>query len=253
MRFVSPKIQTPQAWIARLIFIGLMAVFLSEEFSRHWYVDGAASTMVAWAENLHPPITTEASKEVVPYRWYFGYSMIHYFFIFGVLMACPILQFLLVDFRSITKRLAQFAKVQPDTENAMAALDQLHQFGIGIRQLASRYVDTAGVLAMGVQFEYWVGRYTLSPQGFAFEIRGMVTIACAMLLIFAFILWVYSRALDLTVRSKSVMDDFRVGEKINQFNLLWFLKTALFTRLSGLVLLSLAVLAILEAIQKSPH
>jgi hypothetical protein len=179
--------------------------------------------------------------------------MIHYFFIFGVLMACPILQFLLVDFRSITKRLAQFAKVQPETENAMAALDQLHQFGIGIRQLASRYVDTAGVLAMGVQFEYWVGRYTLSPQGFAFEIRGMVTIACAMLLIFAFILWVYSRALDLTVRSKSVMDDFRVGEKINQFNLLWFLKTALFTRLSGLVLLSLAVLAILEAIQKSPH
>lgn len=253
MRFLSPKIQTLQAWIGRLVFIGLMSVFLNEEFSRHWYVDGAAAGMVAWAESLHPPITTEATLEVVPYRWYFGYSMIHYFFIFGVLMACPVLQFLLVDFRNITNRLSQFAKVQPDTENAMMALDQLHQFGIGIRQLAARYVDTAGVLAMGVQFEYWVGRYTLSPQGFAFEIRGMLTIACAMLLIFAFILWVYSRALDITVRSNSIVGDFRVAEKINQFNLVWFLKTALFTRLSGLTLLSLLVLAFLEAIQKSPH
>ncbi len=61
----------------------------------------------------------------------------------------------------------RFTESQTQEANAIQSVNLLRVFGLYLRQIAYRYVDTAGVLAVGIQFEYWIGSYTLSENGFA--------------------------------------------------------------------------------------
>jgi hypothetical protein len=151
-RFLSPRLNTPRVWLARGIFGGAMLAFLWAEWQRQWFPEHAATEMVAWAA-AHG-ISTTAGREVGPYRWYLGYSCVHYLFVFGGLLVLPILQFLLADLNSANRAMALFAAAQRDEPNGMDAVDRLYAIARILRRLATRYVDVGGVLAIGVQFEY---------------------------------------------------------------------------------------------------
>lgn len=249
-RFFSPRLHGLQVWIARTAFALLLGFFLQQEFTRHWFEPRAAADMVAWAVDKGLPPTT-TGEEVIPYRWYFGYSAIHYSLIIGGLVACPILQFLLADFRKVRRLMSRFTESQTQEVNAIQSVNLLRVFGLYIRQIAYRYVDTAGVLAVGIQFEYWIGSYTLSENGFAVESQGMTMVAIFMLMILAFLAWTYTQAIEITGRSPSVTSDYRIDGRLQQFDLLWFLKSVFLTRLSGIMVLSLIVPAILSVLTRA--
>lgn len=242
-RFLSPRLNTARVWIARGIFGTAMLAFLGVEFQRQWFPDHAATEMVAWAA-AHG-ITTTATREVAPYRWYLGYSCVHYLFIFGGLLVLPILQFLLVDLNYTQRAMALFAAAQRDEPNGMDAVDRLYSIARILRRLATRYVDTGGVLAIGVQFEYWIGRWTLSDKGYLIEVVGMVVTAGMMVMVLAYIMSRYASAIEITAATRGGPLDHRIGQRLEQFSVGWFLKSAVLSRPSGMALISLLILALI--------
>lgn len=241
-RFLSPRLNTPRVWIARGIFGTAMLAFLWAEFQRQWFPEYAATEMVTWAA-AHG-IATTAAREVAPYRWYLGYSCVHYLFVFGGLLVLPILQFLLVDLNSTKRAMALFAAAQRDEPNGMDAVDRLYGIARILRRLATRYVDVGGVLAIGVQFEYWIGRWTLSDKGYLIEVVGMVVTAGMMVLILAYVMSRYASAIEVTASTRGGPLDHRIGQRLEQFSVGWFLKSAVLSRPSGMALISLLALAL---------
>lgn len=240
-RFLSPRLNTPRVWIARGIFGSAMLAFLWAEWQRQWFPAHAATEMVAWAA-AHD-ITTTSAREVVPYRWYLGYSFVHYLFVFGGLLVLPLLQFLLVDLNYSKRAMALFTAAQQDEPNGMDAVDRLYGIARVLRRLAIRYVDVGGVLAIGVQFEYWIGRWTLSGKGYLIEVVGMVVTAGMMVLILAYVMSRYASAIEITAATRRGPLDHRIGQRLEQFSVGWFLKSAVLSRPSGMALISLVVLA----------
>jgi serine/threonine protein kinase len=238
-RFFSPKMNETTVWIARIVVVVLVSFFLMAEFGRHWNAEAAGADMVEWGK-AHQ-IETTAEKEIVPYRWYLPYSLCNYLFIFIGLIACPSLQFLLSDYRYLRARLAQLGENLESTSNAKAKLALLHRFGLGCRDLTSRYVDAAGVLAIGIHYEYWIGRWTLSDDGFATEVLAQFVVTI-MVLFFLMICHVYAQGIELAGKSFEA-SDFEQEQSLSHMNLYWFLKTSLVNRLSGIACLSLLIVA----------
>ena len=212
------------------------------EFSRQWFADHAAHDMVLWADG-HGIETTDAA-EVIPYRWYLGYSAINYALICGGLFLVPPLQFTFSDFGYFRRSMELFTAAQEAEPNAMNAIDRLCTLAQHFRRLTARYIDTAGVLALGIQYEYWLGRWTLTETGYRIEMVGMVIGAGIMLAILAYVSYEYSRAIDLSSRRKSVSVDHRIEAALGRFDLVWFLKSAFLNRLGGVMVLSLILLVI---------
>ncbi len=67
-------------------------------------------------------------------------------------------------------------------------------------------------------------------------------------MILAFLAWTYTQAIEITGRSPSVTSDYRIDDRHQQFDLLWFLKSVFLTRLSGIMVLSLIIPAILAVL-----
>lgn len=241
-RLLSPSLHTPRVWFARVVFAGVVLGFLGLEFDRHWFPRHAAADMVQWASARD--IVTTAEREVVPYRWYLGYSFVHYTVVFGGLLIAPMLQFLLVDLRFSRRMLALLETAQRDEPNAMEAVDRLYAVARVFRRLVGRYIDTAGVLAVGVQYEYWIGRWTLSEKGYLVEVTGMLVTAGLMVLILGYLTAMYAAAVDVTTASRGGLVDHRLEQRLEQFGLAWFLRSAILSRPSGVALLSLLFLAI---------
>jgi len=241
-RFLSPRFHNLRVWIARGLFSGMVFTFLTAEFSRQWFPENAARDMTAWA--LERGLATTPLQEVIPYRWYLGYSLVNYFVVFGGLLLLPILQFLLADLPFLQRATKLFRLAQKNEPNAMTAVDRLYSLARTLRQLTARYVDTAGVLAIGVQYEYWIGRWTLTETGYLIEVVGMLVTAGVMVLILTYIAIKYTDAVDSTTASQGANLDHRVEQRVQQFSLSWFLRTTVFSRASGIALLSLILLAI---------
>ncbi len=241
-RFLSPRLHTPRVWIARAVFGAAMLAFLGAEFDRQWFPQHAATDMVAWAAD-HGIETTPAC-EVVPYRWYWNYSLVHYTFVFGGLLLLPILQFALADLPYVRRAMSLFAAAQRAEPNAMEAVDRLYAIARVFRRLAARYVDTAGVLAVGVQFEYWIGRWTLSEKGYLIEVIGMLVTSGIMVLVIAYLASQYAAAIEITASGRGGLLDHRMEQRLEQFSLAWFLRSSVFSRPSGISVASLLLLAI---------
>jgi hypothetical protein len=249
-RFLSPRFHTARVWLARSVFSGAMLVFLVAEFRRQWEPANAATAMTAWAAERG--IVTTPVCEVVPYRWYLGYSFINYTVVFGGLLLLPILQFLLADLPYLRRATSLFAAAQQEEPNALTAIDRLYAMARTLRRLAARYVDTAGVLAIGVQYEYWIGRWTLTDTGYLIEVAGMLVTAGIMVLVLAYVASQYAEAVEQTTSGRGGGLDHRVEERIQQFSLAWFLRTAIFSRASGIALISLVLLALVAGRRSVP-
>jgi hypothetical protein len=238
-RFFSYKLNEKTVWIARIIVVMLVSFFLTAEFSRHWNAEAAGADMVEWAKSHH--IETTAEREIIPYRWYLPYSLCNYVFIFAGLIACPSLQFLLSDHRYLRARLSQLGESLGSAPDSKTKLALLHRFGLGCRDLTSRYVDAAGVLALGIHYEYWIGRWTLSDDGFATEVLAQFVVTI-MVLFFLMICHIYSKGIELAAKSFGE-HDFEQEQALGRMSLYWFLKTSLVNRLSGIACLSLLFVA----------
>lgn len=239
-RVFSPAAHGVRLWVARGLMLVVVIGVVGMEFSRQWFAEHAAHDMVLWAHD-HDIETTDAA-EVVPYRWYFGYSAINYALICGGLFLVPPLQFTLSDFGYFRRSMKLFAEAQEAEPNAKNAIDRLCTLARHFRRLTNRYIDTAGVLALGIQYEYWVGRWTLTTKGYRTEMVGMGIGAAIMLAILAYISSEYSRAIELSSRRQSGPVDHRIEADLGRFDLVWFLKSAFFYRLGGVMVLSLVVL-----------
>ena len=241
-RFFAPRLNTRRVWLARVVFTTAMLVFLAAEFGRQWFPEGSATDTVAWAKDRD--IETTPAREVAPYRWYLGYSFVHYTCVFGSLLLLPILQFSLADLAYVRRAMSLFAAAQRAEPNGMEAVDRLYAMARVLRQLAARYVDTAGVLSIGVQYEYWIGRWTLSEDGYVIEVVGMLVTAGIMVLILGYIATQYSEAIEITASGGDGHLDHRLEQRLEQFRVGWFLRSAIFSRPSGIALSSLLFLAI---------
>jgi hypothetical protein len=241
-RLVSPSLNNARVWIARVTFLAAVLAFLVVEFDRHWFVDNAAADMVTWAAARQ--IATTADREVIPYRWYLCYSFVQYAVVFGGLLIAPVLQFLLVDLRFARQTLALFAAAQRDERIPSEAIDRLYAVAKVFRRLVARYVDTAGVLAVGVQYEYWIGRWTLSDKGYLVEVTGMLVTAGMMVLILGYLASLYTVATEVTSTGRGRLLDHRLEQRLDQFGLAWFLRSAILSRPSGIALLSLLFLGL---------
>jgi hypothetical protein len=131
----------------------------------------------------------------------------------------------------------------------MEAVDRLYTLAQHFRRIATRYIDTAGVLSLGVQYEFWLGRWTLSEQGYLIEITGTLVAGGVMLAILCFVALHYAAAIEAT-RDRQDNQDHRIEQHIDRLSLLWFLKTSFFSRLSGMGVLSLIPLAVLVALRR---
>jgi hypothetical protein len=238
--FFSIHLHTWRVWIARLLLVGVLAVFLGAECRRLWLPDNAATDMVAWARQHG--IETTPGREVVPYRWYLGYSLIQYTFFLGGLAILPVLQFVLSDLRYARRSLRLFSLAQHDEPNPMRSIDRLYALARHFRRLATRYVDTAGALALGIQYEYWIGRWTLSENGYLVEVFGMLVIAGIMLGILGYIATLYAEAVEVTAVGRGKLVDHRVEQQVRQFNVAWLMKSVVLSRPSGIAILSLVLL-----------
>lgn len=241
-RFLSPRLNTPRVWLARGIFGVAMFLFLQSEFRRQWFAEHAATDMAAWAADHG--LETTPRQEVTPYRWYLGYSFVHYTFIFGGLLLLPILQFVLADLPYVRRAMTLFDAAQRAEANAMDSVDRLYAVARVLRRLAARYVDTAGVLAIGVQFEYWIGRWTLTEKGYLIEVSGMLVTAGFMVLILGYLASQYAAAVEITGMARGGHLDHRIQQRLEQFSLAWFLQSTFFSRPGGIAILSLVVLAL---------
>lgn len=239
-RLVSVRLHTWRVWQARLLLAVVLTVFLGLEFCRLWYPGNAATGMVNWAKRNG--IETTAVHEVVPYRWYIGYAFMHYACILGGLVALPAMQFLLSDFQYVQRSLRLFCATQKREANAMQAVDRLYCLARHFRRLATRYVDTAGLLAIGIQYEYWIGRWTLSENGYFVEVTGMLVTAVVMLAILGYIAARYAETIDATSHAGGAVPDHRMERQVGQFSVFWLLKSAVFSRPSGIAVLSLLLL-----------
>lgn len=246
-RVFSPSAHGIRLWVARGLMVAVVAAVVWMEFSRQWFAGQAAHDMVQWAKE-HGIETTEAA-EVVPYRWYFGYSAINYALICGGLFLVPPLQFAFSDFGYFRRSMQLFTAAQDAEPNAMNAIDRLCGLAQHFRRLTNRYIDTAGVLALGIQYEYWLGRWTLTEKGYRIEMVGMVIGAGIMLAILAYVSYEYSRAIDVSSRRNSGPVDHRIAAALGRFDLVWFLKSAFVNRLGGVMVLSLLLLVFLAGRQ----
>lgn len=247
-RLFSLHLHTWRVWFARLLLVVVLGGFLGMECCRLWYPENAASNMVAWASGKG--IDTTPDMEVVPYRWYLGYSIIQYTFNLGGLLMLPVLQFMLSDFQYVQRSLRLFSAAQRCEPNAMQAVDRLYNLARHFRRLATRYVDTAGMLAIFIQYEYWIGRWTLSENGYLVEVVGMLVTACIMLAILAFIAMRYGEAVEVTSYGRGDRPDHRVEQQMEEFNVFWLIKSAVFSRPSGFAIVSL-VLLLFDSARKS--
>jgi len=247
-RFFSLNFNVPAVWIARIVILLLVCFFLKAEINRHWYPNESGAEMAEWG--VARGIDTSAEKEIVPYRWYLTYSLCNYIFLFVGLIACPLLQFLLSDFIYLKKRLLVLSKNQKIARTSREKLALLHQFGFGCRELTARYVDVAGVLAIGIQYEFWIGRWTLTDDGFATEILAMVIVA-SVITFFLIICHIYSQGIEITAKSID-SHDFEQEHALSQMGLVWLLKSSLLNRLSGMAFLSLGLIMLIVLMNRNP-
>jgi len=246
-RFFSWRLHTAGVWTARIALVVVLALFLGVEFRRHWYPQHAAAELTRWAAAHAVSTTPEA--ELTSYRYYMAYSMTHYVFIFGGLFLVPILQFLLSDAVYVRHSIQLFTTAQSQEPNAMEAVDRLYTLAQHFRRIATRYIDTAGVLSLGVQYEFWLGKWTLSEQGYLIEITGTLVAGGVMLAILCFVALNYATAIEAT-RNRQDNQDHRIEQHIDRLSLLWFVRTSFFSRLSGMGIVSLIPLAALVALRR---
>ena len=99
---------------------------------------------------------------------------------------------------------------------------------------------------MGVHFEFWIGRWTLTDAGLQTAILAWVVIGLS----FGFVIYIgkiYGESFLATQRQISRSGTTAEEFQLSGLNVFWFLKTTFLYNISGLVCLSLG-LVVLAAI-----
>ncbi len=234
-------------WSARILVAMLVLLFLFAEGTRQLSLDRAPATLANWAATVG--LTTTVEAEAIPYRFYLPYSIVNYVVVFCGLVACPVLAFFLSDRPLLTSEQLLFQARQGTATRPEFALDNLRHFATHCRRLAFPYVEALGALSVGIHFEFWIGRWTLTDAGMQTAVFAWVVLG----LTFGFVLFigkVYSESYAATQEVLSASGSTADELQLFRLNALWFLKTTFLANISGLACLSLGLVAVAALLGK---
>ena len=200
-------------------------------------VTRAPTDLANWAKTQG--IVTTAEQEWYPYATYLAYSLVNY--VAGVGLLFVLAAFALsrdyLKLRTAGKQLAgSVGRAASEIDICLA----FNSFREECRSRCARYLDVLGIVALSVQFEYWIGRFTLTDTAYNTMSFGRLLVTSAVLCLVC-IGYVYGQGLQ---RSRTALAAKNYAELSlwNSVNSPWeFLKSLLLGNMSGLLLLSLLI------------
>jgi serine/threonine protein kinase len=232
-------------WFSRILVIGLTGLFIAAESNRQLDVAKAPTTLNNWA--VERGIESTPAMEAPPYRAYLAYSLVNYLIAFGVLLACPILSFAFSDIAYMNRKLRQFQDRQLLSADTGQAVNNLRRFAAQCRQLTGNYVAVVGVLSIGIHYEYWIGKWTLTDAGMQTAALGWIVVGMTSLLVVV-VSHVYNQGFATTGQLITERGSIEQELQLRQFDVLWWLKTAIVYQIGGLAFASLIIVGIHAAI-----
>jgi hypothetical protein len=230
-----------RSWTRTLLFMRLfilltITTFVLMESSRMLDTAGQPTELAEWGQDRE--FETNSTLESTPYRFYLIYSLTNYIVVMGGLFAVPFLGFVLFDLVAINQHYKSFVALQQNSRSGAVLTDGLHRYGANLRKISSRYVSTLGVLAVGVQFEFWIGASTLTESGLITLQLGIAVVCIAAvftLTIASFFLRAQSLTLDAIGKYGTLQDE----QNISKIDTIWFAKTLSLKNPGGRMVLSL--------------
>ncbi|MCA9128398.1 MAG: caspase family protein [Planctomycetales bacterium] len=229
-------------FLSRGFLFAVVAYFVISESRRHWAVVGAAEDMLQWA--TEHGLETTAQLEVLSYRWFLPYSLVFYILVFGGLLAFPLMRFWFSDLQYVLRQTDKFVDYQKQCRSANEAVKNLQYFAHEYQNLSRKYIDGVALICLGIQYEYWIGHYTLTDAGVLTAILGFVVVIFTAATVVG-ISAVFSRgiaATDQAILLAGQHEDAIV--EAGTYNILWFLRRVVLGHLGGVAILSLAIVAV---------
>ena len=237
--------------VSRIVIFATIAFFVISESQRHLSLEKAPSDMLRWAQSYGLETTLKA--EQISYAWYLPYSLVSYIVVFGGLFAFPFFRFWLSDFPYMQRQAGRFAKIQSTISSPRQLQINQRRFAHENSVLSRRYVDLLGILCVGVQYEYWIGQFTLSDAGMQTAAIGWFVVAFAAVFVFA-IGATYSKGLAASEDVANKLEHSSGNIPDQSTTVGSFLKKTVASNLGGMAALSMTLVGIHAAAkQHSPE
>jgi serine/threonine protein kinase len=248
-RFVNLRVQSLRINIVRGVFLVVAMSFLVQQIQWHLSLEGGPKALALWEANyvsgelgspspVDEPPAELTQQQWYPYATYLAYSLINYMFIMPVLAIFPIAGMV----RDIPRLRRQERTLASDLRrhatNETSIFGQFQQFEQHCQRICARYVDVLALIAVAIHFEYWIGRFTLTAEGFVTMVSGWAVVIVAA----GFFLWmthVYEGAVESSKRALIECNSMNLATFMNQHSPAAFVKWLITNRISGLVILSL--------------
>lgn len=228
--------------VARILLVVFSVGFGILETHRHLSVDQAPTQLV---EETGGDVSDQVlvAKQQRPYAAYLPYSLINYMVVMPLLVIVPIaaLGADLPQLRGQQRNLAAAFKREDLSEQQI--LSGFQKFELNCQAICARYLDFLLLLLIAINFECWLGRFTLSETAFRLMTGGWMIVALITVGSFIWFFAIYTDSNQAASRALVNRESTQSVNFRNQHNSAAFLKWLITGRLSGLgVTVSMLVL-----------
>ena len=239
-QILSPKNHSKGIWITRILLCVLSLGFGAYESYRHLTPD-AAPRELAIASGIESPSDELVNEQVGPYAAFLPYSLVNYMVVVPLLVVVP--------FASAAK---DFPKIQMQGKWMIEKMDKgrfkdsqiiavFQKFESNCQAICVRYLSFLMILLVAINFECWIGRYTLSESGFSLMLRGWTICGLAGVACFIWMFSVYVQTNQIAANTLIRGDSLNAVSFRNNHNGATFLKWILTGTGVGLIVSGLFV------------
>ena len=232
---------TRAVWLTRILLCVISLGFGSFETYRHLDVDRAPRQLVI-ESGIENPGHELVDRQRVPYAAFLPYSLVIYLVLVPLLIVIPLAS-ALTDFPEVQSQGNWLANgMEKGQFKGSQIISLFRRFEANCQAVCERYLSCTMALLISVNFECWVGRFTLSQPGFQLALKGMTLCGIAALACFIWILTVYINTNRVAVNSLVTSDSPNSAAFKNEHNGGTFLKWLLVGTSTGMAVSLLTAL-----------
>lgn len=228
-RYHTKKVQA-----VRILLCLIALAFGSFEAFQHLSADKAPRQLLI-ESGIENPSGELVAQQLTPYAAFLPYSLVIYVILVPLLIVIPFASALL-DFPKIRTQATWLSDGMAKSNfKGSQVISLFRRFESNCQAVCERYLSCTVLLLVAINFECWIGRYTLSQSGFELGVKGMTACGVAAVACLIWILGLYINTNQSTVNTLVSNDSPDSASFRNAHNGVTFLKWLLVGSSTGLL------------------
>ncbi len=243
-RTVSLMNWKPATVIARVMMACLFGLLAYRVADQYWNPGQLPMTVSDHALKLG--LDSEPIAESIALRWYSGYAVVAKALLPLLTLMFPIVWFLVGDLTSIRRRFIDLINSQSETSYAGRMRENLHRYGVDLRDRAGRILAVFFVASMSIHYDYWLTTIFAADIKKSLELEqvfmSVATILIALTCSIAYMTVMYVRGYEATSRATSICGTVKDVDDLSAISPGWLLRSTMFRGLSSVGYLSISLI-----------